>query len=118
MKIRRHFTYANVTATLALLLALGGGAAYAVDKINSRDVVNGSIRSVDLKNHKAVRGLTLSGTPSPDVRSTNGPLRAKGSHRLRGVRAGRCIPLEAERVRSRLARSRPPIASPRDCNWQ
>ena len=59
MKIRRHFTYANVTATLALLLALGGGAAYAVDKINSRDVVNGSIRSVDLKNHKAVRGIDV-----------------------------------------------------------
>lgn len=59
MKIRRHLTYANVTATLALLLALGGGAAYAVDKINSHDVVNGSIRSVDLKNHKAVRAVDV-----------------------------------------------------------
>ena len=65
MKIRRHFTYANVTATLALLLALGGGAAYAVDKINSRDVVNGSIRSVDLKNHKAVARYRR-GTQQPD----------------------------------------------------
>ncbi len=59
MKIRRHLTYANVTATVALLLAVGGGAAYAVDRINSRDVVNGSIRSVDLKNHRAVRGVDV-----------------------------------------------------------
>ncbi len=59
MKIRRHLTYANVTATLALLLAVGGGAAYAVERINSHDIVNGSIRSVDLKNHKAVRGVDV-----------------------------------------------------------
>jgi len=55
----RHLTYANVTATIALILAIGGGAAYAVDKINSHDVVNGSIRSVDLKNHKGVRGVDV-----------------------------------------------------------
>jgi len=54
--IRRHLSYANVTATLALVFAMAGGAAYAVDKINSHDVVNGSIRSIDLKNHKGVRG--------------------------------------------------------------
>lgn len=60
MKIGRHLTYANVTATLALLLAVGGGAAYAVDRINSRDVVNGSLRSVDLKNHRAVRAVDVS----------------------------------------------------------
>jgi hypothetical protein len=59
VKIRRHFTYANVTATVALILALGGGAAYAVDKVNSQDIVNGSIRSVDLRNHKAVRGVDV-----------------------------------------------------------
>jgi hypothetical protein len=45
-----------VTATLALVFALAGGAAYAVDKINSHDVANNSLKSVDLKNRKAVRG--------------------------------------------------------------
>jgi hypothetical protein len=48
--------YANVTATLALLLAVAGGTAYAVDKITSHDIANNSIRSADLKNRKAVRG--------------------------------------------------------------
>ncbi len=64
--IRRHLTYANVMATLAAVLALAGGAAYAVDKIRSHDVANNSLRSADLKNRKAVRGKdvrpnTLSG---------------------------------------------------------
>jgi hypothetical protein len=58
-EIRRHLSYANVTATLALFLAMAGGAAYAVDKVNSHDVVNGTIRSIDLKNRKAVRGADV-----------------------------------------------------------
>jgi hypothetical protein len=53
--IRRHLNYANVTATLALLFAMAGGAAYAVDKLGSHDIANNSIRSIDLKNRKGVR---------------------------------------------------------------
>jgi hypothetical protein len=58
MRIRRHLSYANVTATLALFVALGGGA-YAVSKVNSRDIANDSVRSVDLKNRKAVKGIDV-----------------------------------------------------------
>ncbi|MGH2965440.1 MAG: hypothetical protein ACRDMH_08670 [Solirubrobacterales bacterium] len=58
MRIRRHLSYANVVATLALLLALGGGA-YAIDKVNSHEIVNGTIKSVDLKNRKAVRAADV-----------------------------------------------------------
>jgi hypothetical protein len=58
VRIRRHLSYANVVATLALLLALGGGA-YALDKVNSREIVNGTIRSVDLKNHKGVHAADV-----------------------------------------------------------
>ena len=58
MRIRRHLSYANVVATLALLLALGGGA-YAIDKVNSREIVNGTIRSVDLKNRKGVHAADV-----------------------------------------------------------
>ena len=54
MRIRRHLSYANVTATVALFLALGGGA-YAVSKVSSREIANDSIRSVDLKDRKAVK---------------------------------------------------------------
>jgi hypothetical protein len=49
-------TYANVTATVALLLAVAGGTAYAVDKITSHDIARNTIRSLNLKNRKAVRG--------------------------------------------------------------
>jgi hypothetical protein len=55
MRIRRHLSYANVTATAALFVALGGGA-YAVSEVNSRDIANDSIKSVDLKDRRAVRG--------------------------------------------------------------
>lgn len=53
--MKRHLTYANVTSTLALVLALGAGGAYAVDRIGSRDVRNNSLRSDDLKNRVAVK---------------------------------------------------------------
>ena len=58
MRIRRHLSYANVTATLALFLALGGGA-YAIDKVSSREIANGTIKSIDLKNRKAVRAADV-----------------------------------------------------------
>lgn len=45
-----------MTATLALVVALAGGSAYAVDRITSRDIVNNSVRSTDLKNRIGVRG--------------------------------------------------------------
>jgi hypothetical protein len=56
MGIRRHLTYANVTATLALVLALGAGGAYAVDRIGTDDVRNDSLLSEDLRDGKAVQG--------------------------------------------------------------
>ena len=55
MRIRRHLSYANVTATVALFVALGGGA-YAVSNVDSRDIANNSVRSIDLKDRRAVRG--------------------------------------------------------------
>jgi hypothetical protein len=43
-----RLTYANVVATLALFIALGG-SAYAVGEINSRDVKNRSLKGGDIK---------------------------------------------------------------------
>ena len=56
MKFRHHLTYANVTATLALVLALGTGAVYAAGEIGSRELANNSVRTQDLKDRKAVKG--------------------------------------------------------------
>ena len=73
MKLRRHLTYANVISTLCLFLVLGGGAAFAANKlakssvgteqlkgeavtkgkmapnsVNSKKVVNGSLTGEDI----------------------------------------------------------------------
>jgi hypothetical protein len=50
--LKRHLTYANVMATLALFLSLGAGA-YAVglgrDSVKSRNIADGSVRPQDIK---------------------------------------------------------------------
>jgi hypothetical protein len=46
--IRRRLTYANVVATLALFLALGG-SSYALT-VGSGSIKNNSVRSVDVRN--------------------------------------------------------------------
>jgi hypothetical protein len=46
--IRRHLSYANVIATLALFLALGGGS-YAVNKISGSHLENNSVAGKKLK---------------------------------------------------------------------
>ena len=61
--LRRHITYANVTATLALVLSLTAGA-YAAVQVTGKNVVNGSLTGKDIRPEsirgKHVRGLTLS----------------------------------------------------------
>ena len=46
--LRQHLSYANVIATVALFLALGG-TSYALLQVTSEDVVNNSLRSRDLR---------------------------------------------------------------------
>jgi hypothetical protein len=52
---RSHVTYANVIATLALFLALGGGAyaAFRLPKnsVKSTNIVNGQVKTQDLAQH-------------------------------------------------------------------
>lgn len=54
----KGLTYANITSTLALVVALGGTGAYAANTIGSADIRNGSIQSVDIRN-KQVRNADL-----------------------------------------------------------
>jgi hypothetical protein len=53
-KLRQHLTYANVTATLALFIALGG-SSYAALRVGSREIADNSIRSRDVRNHTLTR---------------------------------------------------------------
>jgi hypothetical protein len=54
-----RLNYANVVATVALFIALGGGAwALAKDSVGSREIANGSVRSQELTNDD-VRGADI-----------------------------------------------------------
>jgi hypothetical protein len=48
--IKRHLSYANVTATLALFIALGG-SSYAALQLTGRDIRNNSLTGRDVRNN-------------------------------------------------------------------
>jgi hypothetical protein len=55
-RIRAQLTYANLMATVAVFIALGGGAwALAKNSVDSKAIENGTVRSQELKNDD-VRG--------------------------------------------------------------
>jgi hypothetical protein len=56
-RLRRHISYANVMATIAVFIALGG-TSYAVLHIGSEDVADNSLRSRDIRNN-TVRGRDI-----------------------------------------------------------
>jgi hypothetical protein len=78
--LRRRLSYANVVATLALFVALGG-SSYAAFKITGRDVINGSITYRDLK-RDTLGGGRIDESRLRDVRH------ARNADRLNGVTAG------------------------------
>jgi hypothetical protein len=79
--LRRHLSYANVMATVAVFIALGG-SSYAALKITGADVRNGSLSNRDLKRN------TLDGTRIKESRLSKVP-RARNADRLNGVSAAR-----------------------------
>jgi hypothetical protein len=81
--IRRHLSYANVMATAAVFIALGG-SSYAALKITGADVRNGSLSNRDLKKN------TLDGSRIKETRLGKVP-RARNADRLNGVSASRLL---------------------------
>lgn len=67
-RIADRLTYANVVATLALLIAIGTGAAYAAGTVFSADIVNNQIRSVDVRDDTSAGG----GLTGADVADQSG----------------------------------------------
>jgi hypothetical protein len=94
VRIRRHLSYANVVATLALLLALGGGA-YAIGRVSSREIVNGTIKSVDLRNRKAVRAADVKRNGLRGRQIDEGTLDASRFAPVAGSGPGDCNPASA-----------------------
>jgi hypothetical protein len=67
-RARARLSYANVAATLALFLALGGGAAIAANQITARDIAKDAVGGSELKRDAAkgkhVKEDTLGPVPS------------------------------------------------------
>ena len=71
--------YANVTATMALVVALGG-SAYAANTIRSSDIKNGQVKGVDLANNAVTSGKVRNGTLlSKDFKSGQIPAGPRGA---------------------------------------
>ena len=47
-RLRGRLTYANVMSTIAVLFAVGGGAAYAANTVFSGHIVNGEVKTLDI----------------------------------------------------------------------
>jgi hypothetical protein len=89
--LRRRLTYANVMATVAVFIALGG-TSYAALKVTGRDVANGSLTNWDLKRN-TLGGGRIKESSLGKVR------RARNADRLNGLTAGRLlVHCEAETV--------------------
>jgi hypothetical protein len=61
MRNRPHFTYANIVSTLALFLAVGGGAAYAAGRIHSGDIAPGAVRTSKIFKRAIISGKLAKG---------------------------------------------------------
>src|SRR5829696_374316 len=94
-RLRPQLTYGNVTATIAVFVALGG-SSYAALRIGSSDIVDGTIRARDVKRNtlggsriaesklarvpraRRADGLTAAGQESLKVKCPSGTTRAAG----------------------------------------
>lgn len=65
-RIRAHLTYANVTATLALALALGGGTAWAAAKIRTRQIGYHAVTGPKLDTNAVTASKIRNGTVATD----------------------------------------------------
>jgi hypothetical protein len=82
-RVQAKLTYANVVATLALFIALGG-SSYAALTITGRDVQNGSLTARDVKRN------TLGGGRIKESKLGTVP-RARNAVRLGGLSARRLL---------------------------
>jgi len=65
-RIRAQMTYANVTATLALVLALGGGTAWAASKIRTRQIGYHAVTGAKLDTNAVTASKIRNGSVGTD----------------------------------------------------
>jgi hypothetical protein len=102
--IRSKLSYANVIATIALFLALGGGAVFAASKIRSNQIAANAIKKKQLAKNSITSkdfrkksllvvdpvggGQTLNVEPVPPATGFPLPLTGKTSFTAKGKEAG------------------------------
>ncbi len=69
-KLSRRLSYANVMATVAVFIALGG-SAYAVNTVRSSDIVDNEVYSADVRNDNLSGGGLASGDIQDGAMTTN-----------------------------------------------
>ncbi|HEX3242950.1 MAG TPA: hypothetical protein VHQ97_07710 [Solirubrobacterales bacterium] len=84
-RLRRHLTYANVMATIAVALAVGGAGAYAASKlgknvVRSRNIAPNAVKTSDIAKNAVKRGK-IAGGAIDDSRLANGSV---GTNKLVG----------------------------------
>ena len=88
-QLRRRLTYANVMATVAVFIALGG-SSYAALQVDSGDITNNSVRGVDVRNRtlsdRDVKRNGLTGRSVRESRLGRVP-HARDADRLGGMTA-------------------------------
>ena len=60
--MRKHLTYANVMATLAVAFTLGGGVAYAANTVFSEDIVDGEVKNADIASNAVTSNRIFPGS--------------------------------------------------------
>ena len=88
-QLRQRLTYANVMATVAVFIALGG-SSYAALQIDSDDIANNSVRGADVRNRTLsdldIKRNGLTGRTIRESRLGRVP-RARDTDRLGGLTA-------------------------------
>jgi hypothetical protein len=103
--LRNRLTYANVVATLALMIAVAGGTAYAANTVFSSDIVNGEVRTADISDANGVRSvdvrndnLTGGGLGSVDIANDSLSGLDIAESTLQGVDAGTVGGLQGRKI--------------------
>jgi hypothetical protein len=74
--LRRRITYANIVSTLALVLAVGGGAVYAATRIGAKQIRKGAVHSRQIRNGQ-VRRQDIAGGAINSRKVSNDTLKGK-----------------------------------------
>jgi hypothetical protein len=85
---RRRLTYANVTSTIALMIAVSGGTAFAASRlITGKQIAKGTITAANIKSHSLLASNFKKGqTPAGPAGATGpqGPAGAPGAGGVAG----------------------------------